>query len=83
MGKTTAERQTAYRLRSNERNNGDGDRRFSTWLTSQADIALKRLAKHEHATKRAVMERLILAEQELVVKSMSDDQYNDFLSVMR
>jgi hypothetical protein len=45
MAQTTAERQAAYRARrATAGDDGNGDRRLSTWVTTEADLALARLA---------------------------------------
>lgn len=58
---TAAERQRAYRARRVDANQGDSDYRLNTWITSQASFALDRLAAHHGVSKRAMLERLILA----------------------
>jgi len=52
MTKTSAERQAAYRAWRD-----DG-------ISSKADFALERLAKRYAVTKRAMLERLIIAEDD-------------------
>jgi hypothetical protein len=59
MTKTSAERQAAYRAWRD-----DGDRRLNAWISSKADFALERLAKRYAVTKRAMLERLIIAEDD-------------------
>ena len=56
MAKSAAERQREYRSR---RNDGEGDRRINTWVSTGTDLALDRLAKRYGVTKRQVLERLI------------------------
>lgn len=64
MPQTTAQRQAAYRAR---RTTGDGDYRLNTWISTASHLALRRLARRYGVTRRALLERLILAaDQELV-----------------
>ena len=73
MAKTGAERQREYRLRSNERNNHDGDMRLNTWLRSQAVFALRRLSKSYGVTQREVLERLIIEADATILKTLAPD----------
>lgn len=52
MTKTSAERQAAYRAWRDDE------------ISSKADFALERLAKRYAVTKRAMLERLIIAEDD-------------------
>ena len=73
MAKTNSERQKAYRLRSNDRNNGDGDHRLNSWITSTADFALDRLARRYAVTRRQILERLIIEADSAILKGMAYD----------
>jgi hypothetical protein len=73
MAMTAAERQAAYRQRRNE---DDGDRRLNTWVTSGASLALDRLARHYQMTRRAILERLILAADNEVLRGLELDSPN-------
>lgn len=70
MGKSNAERQAAYRAR---RHLGEGDRRLNTWISVPADLALERLARRSGITKRAMIERLALAEDERIRQTLELD----------
>jgi len=70
MAKTAAQRQQDYRLRRNE---GDGDRRVNTWVSTSADLALDRLARHHSTTRRGMLERLILAADAEVLREINLD----------
>ena len=70
MAKTSAERQAAYRAR---RNDGDGDRRVNTWISTQADLALERLAHRYGVTKREMIERLVISADREIVKELQLD----------
>jgi hypothetical protein len=80
MAKSAAERQAAYRLRRNE---GEGDRRLNTWITSNADLALDRLTRRYGVTKRVMLERLICEADDAILKTMEFDsaELNDYLDV--
>lgn len=59
-----AQRQAAYRQRREE---GEGDRRLNTWISTQAHFALERMARRTGVTKRGFLEAcLIQAENELL-----------------
>jgi len=82
MARTTAERQAAYRAR---RNDGEGERRLSTWVSTGADLALERLARCNRVTKRAMIERLALAADEEVVRTLELDtpEWDAYFGVTR
>ncbi len=71
MAKTGAERQREYRLRSNERNNKDGDMRLNVWLRSQAVFALRRLSRRYGISQREMLEKLILDADDAVLKTLA------------
>lgn len=77
MAKSNAERQAAYKTR---RANGESnDRQLNTWLSSEAFFALRRLAKHEGSTKRRLLEKLILAADQIVSSDMDDAGFDTYL----
>lgn len=60
MAKTSAQRQKDYReQRPFAGQDGNGERRLNTWVSTGASIALGRLAKRYGVTKRELLERLI------------------------
>ena len=60
MAKTAAERQRTYR--AGRALAGDsGERRLNTWVTTDASLALDRLARRYGVTKREMIERLVIA----------------------
>jgi hypothetical protein len=74
MGKTTAERQAAYRARRSEAGpHGDGERRLNTWLSTGASLALARLANRYGVTQRELLERFITAEDERILAALEPD----------
>ena len=80
MAKTAAQRQSEYRAR---RNDGEGDRRINTWVTSSTDFALDRLAKHHGVTKREMLEQLICNADAAILESLELDtpEWNTYLKV--
>jgi len=70
MAKTAAQRQAHYRAR---RNDGDGDRRINSWVTSATDFALDRLARHHEITRRAMLERLIVEADAVILCTLELD----------
>ena len=60
MAKTLAERQKQYRKnRPFAGPDGNGERRINTWVTTEAALALNRLAARYGVTKREMLEKLI------------------------
>ncbi len=70
MVRTAAQRQAHYRAR---RNDGDGERRINTWVTSATDYALDRLARHHAMTRRAILERLIVEADAAILRTLDLD----------
>lgn len=72
MAMTAAERQAAYRDR--RATAGDnGERRINTWVSTGAALALDRLAQHHKLSKRAMLERLVLAADEGITSTLDPD----------
>ena len=64
-GQTAAQRQAQYRQRRVAAGvDGNGEQRLTAWVSTGAHMALVRLARRDGGTMRAVLERLILAEEE-------------------
>jgi hypothetical protein len=74
MAKTVAQRQAAYRSRRAQAGqDGNGERRLSLWVSTGASLALARLARHHKMTQRAILERLVTAEDDRVLKGIELD----------
>lgn len=74
MAKTTAERQAAYRERQDSGGvDGNGQRRVSMWLSTEAALALGRLASRYGVTQRELVENMLLAEDERILATMKID----------
>jgi hypothetical protein len=74
MAKTGRERQAAYRARRyNGGKSGDPEFRINTWISSQTHSALERLAVRYGVTKREMLERLIIAEDERIQSEIEWD----------
>jgi hypothetical protein len=69
MAKTTAERQKDYRAKRPFAGD-NGERRLNTWISSSASFALDRLASSYGVTKREMLERLVMAEDEKLIKKL-------------
>lgn len=75
MAKTPAERQKDYRAqRQFAGEDGNGERRINTWVSTRAALALDRLAKHYGVTKREMLEKLIIAEDEKFLRTIKNDE---------
>jgi DNA-binding Lrp family transcriptional regulator len=72
MAKTTAERQKEYRA-SRPFAGDNGERRISAYVSTRAALALHRLANSYGVTKRELLERLLIAEDEKVLKGLTLD----------
>lgn len=74
MGQSVKERQAKYRAsRASAGETGNGERRLSMWVTTEAQLALERLAKHEKKTMRAVLERLVVEADEANLQHLGED----------
>lgn len=74
MAKSTAERQAAYRARrAGGGDDGNGERKLSVWVSAETALALGRLARHEGLTQRAIIERLVLADDERHLAAIASD----------
>jgi hypothetical protein len=74
MAKTAAQRQAQYRARrphaGNDRN---GERRLNLWVSTRADLAVERLARRYRVTKREIIERLAIAEDDRASSCIDPD----------
>ena len=74
MAKTAAQRQAAYRARRSHAGlDGNGERHLSVWIDTSTWLALARLARRYAVTKRSMIERLVLAEDELILAAIEPD----------
>lgn len=74
MVKTAAERQARYRAsRPFSGKDGEGQRRINVWLNTGSALALKRIARRYGVTQQALIERLLLAEDERILDKISVD----------
>jgi hypothetical protein len=72
MGKTAAERQKEYRA-SRQVAGENGERRVSAYVSTRAALALQRLSNRYSVTKREMLERLLIAEEEKVIGGLDLD----------
>lgn len=74
MAKTPAERQKEYRAnRQFAGEDGNGERRITAYVSTRAALALQRLANRYGITQRDLLERLLVTEEEKVLKGMDLD----------
>ena len=74
MAKTAAERQKELRARRQFRGtDGNGEREIKVWVNTRAALALDRLATSYGVTKRELIERLVVAEEEKRLRGVSSD----------
>ena len=86
MAQTTAQRQAAYRARrATAGNEGNGERRLDMWVSTEADLALARLARRFAVTKRQMLERLILRADDAIVRRLDPDSehWDQYFNVPR
>jgi hypothetical protein len=70
MAKTAAERQKDYRAKRPFAGD-NGERRLNTWISSSTHFALERLSASYGVTKREMLEKLVLAADEEVMKKLN------------
>lgn len=86
MAQTTAERQAAYRARrATAGNDGNGERRLSMWVSTEADLALARLAQRYAVTKREMLERLVVSADAKILRTLEPDteKWDAYMTVTR
>lgn len=72
MAKTAAERQKEYRV-SRQVAGENGERRVAAYVSTRAALALQRLSKRYGVTKREMLERLLIDEEEKVLQGLDLD----------
>ena len=74
MAKTAAQRQAEYRTRRpSAGSDGNGERRLNVWISTNADLALERLARRYCVTKRAMIEQIVTVEDERILADIALD----------
>jgi hypothetical protein len=84
MAKTAAQRQAAYRARRpHAGNDGNGERCLNVWIDTRASLAIARLARRYAVTQRALIERLVIAEDERIHAQIEPDsvQWHAYFAV--
>ena len=74
------ERQKAYRERRSTAGE-NGERRLQTWVSTAADLALDRLARHHQVTRKEMLERLLVQADTQATQGMDDVAFNVYMSV--
>ncbi len=75
---SSAQRQRAYRQRAQVDAN---QRRVNTWISAEAALALRRLAWRHGVTQREIIERLVIAAQDEVMRDLADADFERYLGV--
>lgn len=78
MALTPAERQRKYR-ESRKMAGENGYRQINAWVSTEAALALKRLARRHGVTQREMLERLLIDAQDTVMRGLSDEELSDYL----
>jgi hypothetical protein len=80
MALTGAERQRKYR--ENRKQAGEnGYRQINTWISTEAYEALRRMARRDGVTQRELIERLLIKEQNRIMRRLSDTELNEYLLI--
>jgi dephospho-CoA kinase len=79
MATTAAERQRKYR--ENRKLCGNGYRQINVWISTEAALALKRMAKRDGVTQREMLERMLVETQDRLIRDMTDDELSNYLSL--
>jgi hypothetical protein len=77
MALTGAERQKRYR--ENRKLADNGYRQINTWISTEAYEALRRMARRNGVTQREMLERLLIAEQDKLMRRLADAQLDEYL----
>lgn len=80
MAQTAAQRQAAYRKRRSTAGD-NGERRLNTWISTGADLALKRLATHHGMTQREILEHMLVNAEDEIQETLrsNEDKFNHYL----
>jgi hypothetical protein len=79
MALTGAERQKRYR--ENRKLTDNGYRQINTWISTEAYEALRRISKRYGVTQRELIERLLLKEQDRILRGLSDTELDEYLLI--
>jgi len=72
VAKTAAERQKEYR-RNRQVAGENGERRINAYVSTRAALALQRLSNRYGVTKREMLERLLITEEDKVLQGLDLD----------
>jgi hypothetical protein len=78
MALTAAERQKRYR--ENRKLTDNGYRQINVWVSTEAALALKRMAKRYCVTQREMLERALIDAQERIMRRLSDAELDEYLA---
>jgi len=80
MALTNAEKQARYRAARPYADNGEGERRIASWVTSHTSFSLERLARHFGLSQRDVLENIIESATKSATAEMTEDERDHFYS---
>jgi hypothetical protein len=78
MALTGAERQRKYR--ENRKLADNGYRQINTWISTEAYEALRRMARRNGVTQREMLERVLIKEQNRIMRKLSDAELDEYLA---
>lgn len=81
--KSGAQRQAEYRRARPFADDGGGERRLNTWISTAASQALARLARHHGTTRRRVLEQLLVETDGKILSALDPDspQWDEYMIV--
>jgi hypothetical protein len=79
MALTAAERQKRYRESKKLADNGY--RQINLWISTEAYLALRRMASRDSVTQREMLERMLVDAQNRLIAQLSDEELSSYLSL--
>jgi hypothetical protein len=79
MALTAAERQKRYRESKKLADNGY--RQINLWISTEAYLALRRMARRDSVTQREMLERMLVDAQNRLIAQLSDEELSSYLSL--
>lgn len=81
MAKTRAEIQANYR-NSRSLAGETGEQRINTWVSTEAKMALKNIARHSDETQKQTLERLLIQADKEIKDTLSDlDAFDAYIQL--
>ena len=82
MALTNAQKQARYRAARPYADNGEGELRIASWVTSHTSFSLERLARHSGISQREVLEKIIESAVKSATAKMTDEERDHFYRVV-